>query len=206
MANNLSELTLRKEALKGRFDVLKTNKQDLDKELSKINKIGKTKEEIAEEEKIKKENIGEDKNKAETTDNKKEKETRTNDLAEDWSFMKGQELNKEAKPETKAEQKKQKTEEKIRSTEESDVLREYDLSDKEDEMDVNKIIDGYLTQKHPQNKKDKKWLDGFIKNIFSSLFDLKKANLSINKWSIVKETDRLFKKSQKKEPVFKSNK
>jgi len=55
MANNLNEIALRKKELDNRLSILKINKQDLDKELSKINKIGKTKEEIAEEEKKKNE-------------------------------------------------------------------------------------------------------------------------------------------------------
>ena len=84
MANNLKEIALRKKELDNRLSILKINKQDLDKELSKINKIGKTKEEIAEEEKVKKEENKKDANE----DGKKETgKTQTNDLAEDRSFM-----------------------------------------------------------------------------------------------------------------------
>jgi len=86
MATNLSEVTRRKKELDNRLSILKTNKQNLDKELSKINKIGKTKEEIAEEEKVKKEENKKDANE----DGKKETgKTQTNDFAKDWSFLKG---------------------------------------------------------------------------------------------------------------------
>jgi len=87
MATNLNEIILRKKELDNRLSILKINKQDLDKELSKINKIGKTKEEIEEEEKIK--NESKKGKKEDYEDEKKEanKKPQTSDFAEDWSFM-----------------------------------------------------------------------------------------------------------------------
>jgi len=87
MAANLSEVTLRKKELDNRLSILKINKQDLDKELSKINKIGKTKEEIAEEGKNKNESK---KDKGEDYKNEKkeaDKKPQTNDFVEEASFM-----------------------------------------------------------------------------------------------------------------------
>lgn len=182
-ARILSNSVELKTNMEARLKVLTVNKKELTDELFKINKIGKTKEEIEKEEKVKKEK--------ETI--KKEtvvKKDRTEDFAEDWSFMEGQKISEETK--IKPEQAK----------EEADVF--YDLNDDEDKIEINEIIGSYLTKKDSQKKKDKGWFDGFIKNVFSSLFDLKKANVPINKKSIFKETDKIFKKSQKSQN--KSNK
>src|SRR3989338_7002403 len=85
MANNLNEIALRKKALENRLSILKINKQDLDKELSKINKIGKTKEEITEEERKKNEG-----KKDKREDDKKEADKpQSSDFTEDRGFMKG---------------------------------------------------------------------------------------------------------------------
>lgn len=190
MVNNLSELTQRKSELEKKLNILKTNERDLGKELSKINKIGKTKKEILEEEKAQKEAKTGGENNA--TENKETKQT-TKDMAEDFSFMKGQKIGEEEK-----ERKDKKLSENINK---ENIL--YDLTDEEDKEDINKIIDSYLTKKAPEKKKDKGFLAGFIKNIFGSLFELKKINVPINEKRILKETDIIFKKNQKKEPKFK---
>ena len=284
-AGNLSEIVLRKNALKAKLDILKTNEQNLGKELFKINKIGKTKEEIAEEEKnnnkqrhtkhsnkeeeerdfvfkdfdgkeysiyeikrlpgvkkaidkikiedlallndyarrdaeLKANNIPATAAGLDTPEQKQmyynalssrnwldeiflsygftkdiskkiaeklieEKEKEVSNFAEDWSFM--------------SEKKKIESQYKTANDErfeETDVS--YDLNDTADVFSIKGIIDNYLTKKAPQKKKDKGWFDGFIKNVFGSLLDFKKANIPINRKIIFKETDKLFKKSQKK--------
>ena len=185
MDNNLLELVKRKTELEKRNNILLINKRDLSEELSKINKIGKTKKEILEEEKDQKEakTVGEN-----NAIEKKETKQIAEDTAEDFSFMKGQKIN-----EKEEERKYKKSSEDVN---EGDIL--YDLTDEEDKEDINKIIDSYLTKNAPQKKKDKGFLAGFIKNIFGSLFELKKINIPINKKRILKETDIIFKKNQKK--------
>lgn len=184
MDNNLLELVKRKTEMEKRSNILLINKRDLSEELSKINKIGKTKKEILEEEKDQKEakTVGEN-----NATEKKETKQMAEDMAEDFSFMEGQKIK-----EKEEEGKYKKSSEDVND---DNIL--YGLIGKEDKEDINKIIDSYLTKNAPQKKKDKGFLAGFIKNIFGSLFELEKINVPINKKRILKETDIIFKKNQK---------
>lgn len=88
------EITNRKTIISSRLDQLKNNKKETEAILKRINKIGKTKEEIAEEEKNK------DKDKKEQGPSETKKEggkTVENDFAEDWSFMGERQKNEREK-------------------------------------------------------------------------------------------------------------
>ena len=87
------EFGVRKNDMEAKLGILKNNKTELEKTISRVNSIGKTKKEITEEKKAKEESAKKTEKNATEPFGKEEKEkisgkSGSADFAEDWSFMK----------------------------------------------------------------------------------------------------------------------
>ncbi|KKP74565.1 MAG: hypothetical protein UR72_C0010G0009 [Parcubacteria group bacterium GW2011_GWC1_35_21] len=186
MANNLSEITFRKKALDNRLSVLKTNKQDLDKELSRMNKIGKTKEEIAEEEKVKKEENKKDMKDMNEDDTKEAgKKLQANEFAEDWSFMK-EKRDSKVEPEADSEDS---VEENESANKETENTAEKTFTEKE----VEDIVKTHLKIIGSSKIKDKKIQEQITRNAIGNVLKMiEKTEEPITEIYIRKETKRVF--------------
>jgi len=185
LAANLNEITLRKKELDNRLSILKINKQDLDKELNKLNKIGKTKEEIAEEEKKKNESK-KDKNE----DEKKEadKKSQSSDFAEDWSFM-TEKKKDESHSEKYAKADDEEKTENGDSGEEILNAPEKTFTEKE----IENVVKTHLKIIGLSKIEDKKIQDQITKNaIMNVLKMIEKTKETITEIYIRKETKRVF--------------